>query len=180
MLISEETVKAMKPGSVILDMAVDQGGNCPLSEPGKTVIKHGVHIIGEGNLAALVAADASALYARNVLDFLKLIIDAVPDVWQTKPIGFVSYGAHSGGLRAVEQLKQVFVSLQAMPINRAVSLPYIERYFAQGQKQGADFSPGVSDRRHLDTLIDELDMWARRLQAVRAEPSASDLMAWTG
>ncbi|MDR9850278.1 Re/Si-specific NAD(P)(+) transhydrogenase subunit alpha [Herbaspirillum huttiense] len=75
-LISEETVKAMKPGSVILDMAVDQGGNCPLSEPGKTVIKHGVHIIGEGNLAALVAADASALYARNVLDFLKLIIDA--------------------------------------------------------------------------------------------------------
>ena len=74
-LISEDTVKAMKPGSVILDMAVDQGGNCPLSESGKTVIKHGVHIIGEGNLAALVAADASALYARNVLDFLKLIVD---------------------------------------------------------------------------------------------------------
>jgi NAD(P) transhydrogenase subunit alpha len=74
-LISEETVKAMKPGSVILDMAVDQGGNCPLSEAGKTVIKHGVHIIGEGNLAALVAADASALYARNVLDFLKLIVN---------------------------------------------------------------------------------------------------------
>ncbi len=75
-LISEETVKAMKPGSVILDMAVDQGGNCTLSEAGKTVIKHGVHIIGEGNLAALVAADASALYSRNVLDFLKLIVNA--------------------------------------------------------------------------------------------------------
>ncbi|MDB5776388.1 MAG: transhydrogenase (Re/Si-specific) subunit alpha [Herbaspirillum sp.] len=75
-LISEDTVKAMKPGSVILDMAVDQGGNCPLSESGKTVIKHGVHIIGEGNLATLLAADASALYARNVLDFLKLIVDA--------------------------------------------------------------------------------------------------------
>ncbi|SFB36826.1 Alanine dehydrogenase/PNT, C-terminal domain, partial [Collimonas sp. OK607] len=75
-LISEDTVKAMKPGSVILDMAVDQGGNCPLSESGKTVVKHGVHIIGEGNLAALVAADASALYSRNVLDFLKLIINA--------------------------------------------------------------------------------------------------------
>jgi NAD(P) transhydrogenase subunit alpha len=75
-LISEDTVKAMKPGSVILDMAVDQGGNCPLSESGKTVVKHGVHIIGEGNLAALVAADASALYARNLLDFLKLIINA--------------------------------------------------------------------------------------------------------
>ncbi|WP_395404858.1 Re/Si-specific NAD(P)(+) transhydrogenase subunit alpha [Pseudoduganella sp. UC29_106] len=74
-LIGEETVKAMKPGSVIVDLAVEQGGNCPLSELNKTVIKHGVHIVGEPNLACHVAADASALYARNVLDFLKLIID---------------------------------------------------------------------------------------------------------
>jgi NAD(P) transhydrogenase subunit alpha len=74
-LIAEDTVKAMKPGSVIVDMAIEQGGNCPLTELGKTVVKHGVHIVGEPNLAALVAADASALYARNVLDFLKLIID---------------------------------------------------------------------------------------------------------
>ena len=75
-LIGEETVKAMKPGSVIVDMAVEQGGNCPLSELGKTVVRHGVHIIGEPNLATLVAADASALYARNVLDFLRLIVDS--------------------------------------------------------------------------------------------------------
>jgi NAD(P) transhydrogenase subunit alpha len=74
-LISEETVMAMKPGSVIVDLAVSQGGNCPLSELDKTVVKHGVHIVGEPDLATLVAADASALYARNVLDFLKLIID---------------------------------------------------------------------------------------------------------
>ncbi|MBY0238883.1 MAG: Re/Si-specific NAD(P)(+) transhydrogenase subunit alpha [Burkholderiaceae bacterium] len=74
-LISEETVKAMKPGSVIVDLAAGQGGNCPLTEAGKTVTKHGVHIIGEPDLACLVAADASALYARNVLDFLKLVID---------------------------------------------------------------------------------------------------------
>ncbi len=74
-LISEETVRAMKPGSVIVDMAVEQGGNCPLSELGKTVVKHGVTLIGEPNIPALAAADASALYARNVLDFLKLIID---------------------------------------------------------------------------------------------------------
>jgi NAD(P) transhydrogenase subunit alpha len=74
-LIPEETVGAMKAGSVIVDMAVEQGGNCPLSELGKTVTKYGVHIIGEPNLACLVAADASALYARNVLDFLKLIIN---------------------------------------------------------------------------------------------------------
>lgn len=75
LLVGEETVRAMKPGSVIVDMAIAQGGNCPLTEYGKTVVKHGVTIIGEPNLAALVPADASALYARNVLDFLKLVLD---------------------------------------------------------------------------------------------------------
>ncbi len=77
-LITEDMVKAMKPGSVIVDIAAGKGpdgvgGNCPISEADKTVIKHGVTIVGETNLAALVAADASALYARNVLDFVKLI-----------------------------------------------------------------------------------------------------------
>jgi NAD(P) transhydrogenase subunit alpha len=73
-LVTEEMVKSMKPGSVIVDLAAPQGGNCPLTEPGKTVVKHGVTLVGETNVPALVAADASALYARNVLDFLKLII----------------------------------------------------------------------------------------------------------
>ena len=73
-LVTEDMVKSMKPGSVIVDLAAPQGGNCPLTEPGKTVVKHGVTLIGETNVPALVAADASALYARNLLDFLKLII----------------------------------------------------------------------------------------------------------
>ena len=73
-LVTEEMVKSMKPGSVIVDLAAPQGGNCPLTEPGKTVVKHGVTLIGQTNVPALVAADASALYARNLLDFLKLII----------------------------------------------------------------------------------------------------------
>ena len=77
-LITEDMVRSMKPGSVIVDIAAgkgpDGGGNCPLSEADKTVVKHGVTLIGETNLPALVAADASSLYARNVLDFLKLIL----------------------------------------------------------------------------------------------------------
>ena len=73
-LVTEDMVRSMKPGSVIVDLAAPQGGNCPLTEPGKTVVKHGVTLIGETNVPALVAADASALYARNLLDFLKLII----------------------------------------------------------------------------------------------------------
>ena len=79
-LVTEEMVKSMKPGSVIIDIAAGKGpggvgGNCPLSEADKTVVKYGVTIVGETNLPALVAADSSALYARNVLDFLKLIIN---------------------------------------------------------------------------------------------------------
>jgi len=82
-LITEDMVKSMKPGSVIVDIAAGKGangpdgkagGNCPLSEADKTVVKHGVTLVGETNLASLVAADASALYARNVLDFLKLVL----------------------------------------------------------------------------------------------------------
>ncbi len=79
-LITEDMVKSMKPGSIIVDIAAGKGadgvgGNCPLSEADKTVVKHGVTLIGETNLAGLVGADASALYARNVLDFLKLILN---------------------------------------------------------------------------------------------------------
>lgn len=75
-LVSAETVAAMKPGSVLVDLAVERGGNCPLSEKGKVVEKHGVTLVGLTNLPGLVATDASALYARNILDFLKLIINA--------------------------------------------------------------------------------------------------------
>jgi len=74
-LITEEMVVSMKPGSVIVDLAAPAGGNCPLTVPGQTVVRHGVIVVGETNLPAMVAADASALYARNVLDFLKLVID---------------------------------------------------------------------------------------------------------
>jgi len=74
-LIREDTVKGMKPGSVIVDLAVEQGGNVEGSEAGKIAVKHGVKIVGLTNLPALVAADASALYARNVLNFFALLAD---------------------------------------------------------------------------------------------------------
>jgi len=75
-LVKEDTVKAMKPGSVLVDMAIEQGGNCPLTERDRIVTKHGVKLIGIANLPALVAADASALYARNLLSFLGLLLDS--------------------------------------------------------------------------------------------------------
>jgi NAD(P) transhydrogenase subunit alpha len=74
-LVSEEMVKSMKPGSVIVDLAVEQGGNCPLSEPGKVVVKHGVKIVGHTNVPSRIAVDATALYARNLVNYLTPLMD---------------------------------------------------------------------------------------------------------
>jgi len=76
MLVSADMVKSMKPGSVIVDLAVEAGGNCALSQPGKVVVKHGVHIVGHLNVPGRLATDASALYARNLFNLLQLIIDS--------------------------------------------------------------------------------------------------------
>lgn len=69
-LVTEEMVKTMKQGAVIVDMAVESGGNCEISEKDKTVVKHGVTIIGESNLPALLPTNASQLYATNISTLL--------------------------------------------------------------------------------------------------------------
>jgi H+-translocating NAD(P) transhydrogenase subunit alpha len=74
-LITEETVRAMKPGSVVMDLAVTQGGNCALSAKDTVVVVGGVKILAPSNLVATLAADASALYARNLLNFTNLLLD---------------------------------------------------------------------------------------------------------
>jgi len=73
-LVTEEMVKAMRPGSVVLDMAVEFGGNCEISENGKTVRKHDVTIIGEPNLPSLVATNASEVYSKNLMALLEYIV----------------------------------------------------------------------------------------------------------
>ncbi|MEQ8267498.1 MAG: Re/Si-specific NAD(P)(+) transhydrogenase subunit alpha [Parvibaculum sp.] len=74
-LVSEEMVKTMKPGSILVDLAVERGGNCPLSEAGKRVVKHGVTLIGDTNVAGQLSVDASSLYAKNLLNFITPLID---------------------------------------------------------------------------------------------------------
>ena len=74
-LLPEATVWAMKPGSVIVDLAVQAGGNCAVSEFDKVVVKDGITVIGYPNLPSLVAAEASSLYARNVFNFLGILLD---------------------------------------------------------------------------------------------------------
>ena len=73
-LVSEDMVKTMKPGSVIVDLAVEAGGNCPASKLGKVVNKDGVKIVGYANVPGRLADDASKLFARNILNFLTPMI----------------------------------------------------------------------------------------------------------
>jgi NAD(P) transhydrogenase subunit alpha len=74
-LVSAAMVESMKPGSVIIDLAVEQGGNCPLSELGKVVEKNGVKIVGHANVPSRIAVDATSLYARNLFNFVQLLVD---------------------------------------------------------------------------------------------------------
>ncbi len=74
-LVTAKMVESMKPGSVIIDLAVEQGGNCELAEAGKIVKKNGVSIVGHLNVPSRIATDASALYARNLLNLINLIVD---------------------------------------------------------------------------------------------------------
>jgi H+-translocating NAD(P) transhydrogenase subunit alpha len=73
-LVTKEMVETMKPGSIIVDLAVERGGNCPLSRAGDVVVHDGVTIIGLANAASSLAGNASALYARNLQNFLDLVI----------------------------------------------------------------------------------------------------------
>jgi NAD(P) transhydrogenase subunit alpha len=74
-LVTAEMVRAMRPGSVIVDLAVEQGGNCELSQADSEVVENGVVILGPSNLPAAMPHDASLLYARNLLSLLQLVID---------------------------------------------------------------------------------------------------------
>jgi NAD(P) transhydrogenase subunit alpha len=73
-VISEAAVAGMKPGSVIVDLAAESGGNCALTKPGERVEYHGVTIYGPLNVPSLLPVDASEMYARNLFNFLSLML----------------------------------------------------------------------------------------------------------
>ena len=74
LLVTEEAVRAMRPGSVIVDLAAEMGGNCALTEPGETVVRNGVTIVGETNMPSTMPLHASQMYSRNVASFLALLV----------------------------------------------------------------------------------------------------------
>ncbi|MCU7852380.1 MAG: Re/Si-specific NAD(P)(+) transhydrogenase subunit alpha [Candidatus Thiodiazotropha sp. (ex Monitilora ramsayi)] len=78
-LVTEEVVKKMREGSVIIDLAAANGGNCPLTEPDKVVTKHGVVIVGHTNYPSMVPSDASGFYAGNIMNLLNIMVDKTDD-----------------------------------------------------------------------------------------------------
>ena len=106
-LITPEMIDTMSPGSVIVDLAVEAGGNCPLSEVNKIVSYKGVKIIGYENVPGRVAKDASSLYAKNIVNFLSLIIgnkdQKITIDWEDEIIKAVVL-THEGNLK-LEQFK---------------------------------------------------------------------------
>ena len=73
-IITAEMVRGMKPGAVIVDLAAETGGNCELTQPGETVMVNGVAVIGPTNLASMGAIHSSEMYARNLFNFLSLML----------------------------------------------------------------------------------------------------------
>jgi len=100
-LVSEAMVRSMRPGSVVVDLAAEQGGNCELTAPGEVVTRHGVRIVGHTNLPSMVAFHASDMYARNILNVVQHLFpkgDATLDFEDEITAGSVV--VHDGAVRA--------------------------------------------------------------------------------
>lgn len=119
--------------------------------------------------ARVASADGVVLvtpeYNHGYPASLKRALDAVGPEWRAKPVAFVSYGGVSGGIRAVEQLRQVVVELHMVPVRDAVTLPTARRLFAGGDAP-ADPDGRISDS--VGALVRRLSWWARALAAARA------------
>ncbi len=106
LLITEEMVKVMSPGSVIVDLAVERGGNCELSEAGQRVVRHGVVILGPLNIASALAYNASSLFSKNISSFLKLMLRDGEAVIDQEDEILAACMISSGGELVREEIRQ--------------------------------------------------------------------------
>jgi NAD(P) transhydrogenase subunit alpha len=119
-LVTEEMVAAMRPGSVVVDLAAEQGGNCQLTQPGRTVTVNAVQVMGPLNLAATLPFHASQLYAKNVANFvLNLVRDGEPKLDGDDEIVRDTMLAHEGELRS-PRVREV---LGLAPLSTASAAP---------------------------------------------------------
>jgi NAD(P) transhydrogenase subunit alpha len=114
-LITAEMVKSMKPGSVIVDMAAEQGGNCELTEPGTTVVKFGVTIVGFTDLASRLSTQSSTLYANNLFRLTE-------ELCKTKD-GSINVNMEDDAIRGLTVVKQGQITWPAPPVQQAAAKP---------------------------------------------------------
>ena len=114
-LITAEMVKSMKPGSVIVDMAAEQGGNCELTEPGQSVVRHGVTIVGYTDLVSRLAKQSSTLYANNLLRLTE-------ELCKTKD-GVVAVNMEDDAIRGLTVVKDGAITWPAPPLKLPVAAP---------------------------------------------------------
>src|SRR4029079_16669313 len=112
-LITAEMVRTMRPGSVIVDMAAEQGGNCELTEPGKAVVKHGVTIVGYTDLASRLATQSSTLYSNNLLRLTQ-------ELCNTKD-GVVNVTMEDDAIRGLTVIKDGTITWPAPPLKLAAA-----------------------------------------------------------
>ena len=134
-LITAEMVKNMKPGSVIVDMAAEQGGNCELTEPGKAVVKHGVTIVGYTDLASRMARQSSTLYGTNLFRLTE-------ELCKTKD-GVINVNMEDDAIRGLTVIKDGAVTwpapplvVAAKPAPKASSAPVAKKGHGHGEPSG--------------------------------------------
>ena len=114
-LITAEMVRSMKPGSVIVDMAAEQGGNCELTEPGQAVVKHGVTIVGYTDLVSRLAKQSSTLYSNNLLRLTE-------ELCKTKD-GVINVNMDDDAIRGLTVIKEGAVTWPAPPLKQPAAPP---------------------------------------------------------
>ncbi|MCS6474531.1 NAD(P)(+) transhydrogenase (Re/Si-specific) subunit alpha, partial [Burkholderia thailandensis] len=114
-LITAEMVQTMKPGSVIVDMAAEQGGNCELTVPGEAVVRHGVTIVGYTDLASRLSRQSSTLYATNLLRVIE-------ELCKNKD-GTINVDFDDDAIRGLTVIKEGNVTWPPPPIKQAVVAP---------------------------------------------------------
>jgi H+-translocating NAD(P) transhydrogenase subunit alpha len=127
-LITAEMVKSMKPGSVIVDMAAEQGGNCELTEPGKAVVKHGVTIVGYTDLASRMARQSSTLYGTNLFRLTE-------ELCKTKD-GVINVNMQDDAIRGLTVIKDGEITWPAPPLAPAAPKPAAKPAAAAAEKKG--------------------------------------------
>jgi NAD(P) transhydrogenase subunit alpha len=134
-LITADMVKTMKPGSVIVDMAAEQGGNCELTEPGQAVVKHGVTIIGYTDLASRLAKQSSTLYANNLLRLTE-------ELCKTKD-GVIDVNMEDDAIRGLTVIKQGEVTWPPPPLKLPAPPPAKPAATVPAAKKGHGHDAGV-------------------------------------